>query len=77
MNENFITGNLLYLPLKYLGQGWSGSKNTRQRGSNRRGNGEEVCEGHGYSQGECESIGCCQWEESECWSAVGRGLCRN
>ena len=39
------------------------------------GNGEEVCEGHGYTQITCESISCCQWDNGQCWSAVGQDPC--
>ena len=53
--------------------GFTRSENIR--GS--RGNGEQVCEGYGYNQRECETIGCCQWDDSDCWSAVGQGPCRN
>ena len=41
------------------------------------GNGEEVCEGHGYAQITCESISCCQWDNGQCWSAVGQDPCSN
>lgn len=43
-------------------------------------NGEEACENHGYSQSTCLSIGinndCCQWDEGECWSAIGQNVCQ-
>jgi len=48
---------------------------TKRPGGNRL-NGEEACEGHGYSQGKCQSIGCCEWDDNQCWSAVGRRRCR-
>jgi hypothetical protein len=38
-------------------------------------NGEEVCEKKGYNPTECAAIGCCQFDDGECWSAVGRGSC--
>ena len=42
--------------------------------------GEEACQGHGYTQTECEAIGCCQWDDDDdgdisCWSAVGTSSC--
>merc|ERR1712183_476104 len=37
-------------------------------------NGEEVCEGHGFTETECMAIGCCQWDDA-CHSNVGRGEC--
>ena len=42
--------------------------------------GEAACEGHGYTQTECEAIGCCQWDDDDdgdisCWSAVGTSSC--
>lgn len=40
-------------------------------------NGEQVCEGHGYSAHECWSISCCQWDDGECWSSVGTSSCKN
>ena len=40
-------------------------------------NGEEVCEGHGYPQITCESLSCCQWDNGQCWSAVGQDACSN
>ena len=40
-------------------------------------NGEEVCEGHRYSRAECEAINCCQWDDGECWSSVGKDPCDN
>ena len=50
-------------------------------GTAHQGNGEEVCEMHGYSESECLAIGCCQWDPTTdngagaCWSAVGRDPC--
>jgi len=38
-------------------------------------NGEAVCEGKDFSQRQCLDVGCCYWEEGECWSAVGRNKC--
>ena len=40
--------------------------------------GEQVCQGHGFDETECLSIGCCQWDPSTpegCWSAVQNGVC--
>ena len=44
-------------------------------------NGEEACEGHGYDEAQCLSVGCCHWNptsdpSSRCWSDVGRNECR-
>jgi len=38
-------------------------------------NGEEACENHGYSKNECNNIGCCNFDDGECWSSVGQDLC--
>jgi hypothetical protein len=38
-------------------------------------NGEEQCEGHGYSSEQCSAVGCCHWDGAGCWSAVGDGPC--
>ena len=40
-----------------------------------QGNGEEVCEGHGFSPAECVAISCCEWDDGDCWSAVGQDQC--
>ena len=37
--------------------------------------GEDVCEGHNYGKTKCLSLGCCEWEDSGCWSRVGRRPC--
>jgi hypothetical protein len=37
--------------------------------------GEAVCEEHGYDEDACAAIGCCQFDDGECWSAVGRSPC--
>jgi len=37
--------------------------------------GEEVCEGHGFNPAQCQAIGCCQWDNGQCRSAVGVGPC--
>ena len=39
-------------------------------------NGEEVCEGHGFSFAECWAIPCCHWNDGECWSSVGQDQCQ-
>merc|ERR1712037_643842 len=39
------------------------------------GNGECMCEEHGYNQNQCLQIGCCSFDNGECWSAVGSGQC--
>ena len=40
-------------------------------------NGEQACENHEYTQSECYSIGCCDWDQgyNQCWSAVGSASC--
>ena len=38
-------------------------------------NGEESCENNGYNEDECNDIGCCHYDDDECWSAVGNGAC--
>ena len=40
-------------------------------------NGEDTCEGHGFSPEQCESIGCCHynWDYNYCFSSVGRDIC--
>jgi len=38
-------------------------------------NGEEACEGKGYTPVECQDIGCCHWNDGECWSSVGTDSC--
>ena len=39
------------------------------------GAGEEVCEGQGFNQEECEAIACCEWDAQKCWSGVGNDPC--
>ena len=38
-------------------------------------NGEEACEERGYGIQECLSVGCCEWDDGECFSAVEDGPC--
>merc|ERR1719186_522471 len=38
-------------------------------------NGEQVCEGHNFGKERCESIGCCHYDDGQCWSSVGTGSC--
>jgi len=44
-------------------------------------NGEAVCEGKGYNQETCESIGdnCCHYNQSDgqCWSSIGQDKCQD
>mmetsp|Transcript_33836 Transcript_33836/g.55873 ORF Transcript_33836/g.55873 Transcript_33836/m.55873 type:complete len:310 (+) Transcript_33836:2-931(+) len=35
---------------------------------------EAVCEGHGYSRAQCSRLGCCAYEDGECWAIDG--VCR-
>jgi len=37
--------------------------------------GEEACEERGYGIQECLSVGCCEWDDGECFSAVEDGPC--
>ena len=39
---------------------------------------EQICEGHGFNQKQCESIPgtCCHWDDGDCWSDVGNGKCK-
>ena len=39
--------------------------------------GEQACEGHGYEPDVCASIGCCQYDDGQCWSAVGTDPCQS
>lgn len=34
---------------------------------------EAVCEGQGYNEPQCVALGCCEWDDQQCW-AVG-GVC--
>lgn len=38
--------------------------------------GEEICEGHNYNQQKCISIGCCKYDDNECFSSVGKNECQ-
>jgi len=38
-------------------------------------NGEEACENKGFNEDECYDVGCCEWDEDQCWSSVGTGEC--
>ena len=53
----------------------SGFEGPRLGGPRHQGNGEEVCEGHGFSPAECVAISCCEWDDGDCWSAVGQDQC--
>ena len=37
--------------------------------------GELACEAQDLSFDECKAVGCCQWDNEMCWSAVGTGEC--
>lgn len=41
------------------------------------GAGEDCCEGHGYSENDCNSVGCCHFDQEtqQCWSSVGLQQC--
>jgi hypothetical protein len=45
-------------------------------------NGEEACEGHGFTEAECLAVGnkCCHWNPEtgpggQCWSDIGKSVC--
>ena len=38
-------------------------------------NGEDACENQEFGYSECMDVGCCHWDDGECWSAVGEGMC--
>ena len=37
--------------------------------------GEKACEGKGLSKTQCQAVGCCTWDDGQCWSAVRNNLC--
>jgi len=37
--------------------------------------GEKACENMGFDQSACAAVGCCQFDDGQCWSAVGDDLC--
>jgi hypothetical protein len=39
--------------------------------------GETVCEGHGFEADVCNSRGCCEFDDGECWSVVGTDPCNS
>ena len=63
---------------KGVGKGNSGDQNSncvRRILTSSGRDGETVCENKNYSQSECDAIGCCQFDDGECWSAVGPNTC--
>lgn len=38
-------------------------------------NGEMVCENQDHNESTCQMLGCCQWDDGECWSSVGTEPC--
>jgi thiol-disulfide isomerase/thioredoxin len=36
---------------------------------------EIVCEGHGYSESDCQAIPCCSFQDRQCWSSIGEHPC--
>ena len=38
-------------------------------------NGEKACENMGFDQSACDAVGCCNYDDGKCWSAVGADLC--
>jgi thiol-disulfide isomerase/thioredoxin len=41
------------------------------------GSGEFVCEGHEFNEEACLKLGCCSFDDGECWSAVGTRPCES
>jgi hypothetical protein len=37
--------------------------------------GEEACEQKGFGESECTAVGCCQYDDALCWTAVGNDPC--
>merc|ERR1712083_1107067 len=52
----------------------SGSKTTAKSTSTNL-TGEQACEGKGLSKTQCQAVGCCSWEDGQCFSAVRNNLC--
>ena len=44
-------------------------------GSGENDNAEHVCERHGFTFSQCDALGCCEWDDGECWSRVGTCPC--
>jgi hypothetical protein len=38
---------------------------------------EATCEGHGFTQNECDALFFCEWDDGACFSAVGSNPCPN
>lgn len=38
-------------------------------------NGEEACENKGFGIEKCAEVGCCHWDDGQCWSSVGKNSC--
>ena len=38
-------------------------------------NGEETCENKGFDPSACTAVGCCVYDDGQCWSAVGTAPC--
>jgi len=38
-------------------------------------NGEVACERQGFNPAQCKAVGCCEWDDGQCWSAVGNRPC--
>ena len=32
--------------------------------------GEDACEGHGFTPERCAAVGCCEFNDGQCWSGV-------
>lgn len=56
------------------GKGKGGCKNNCECEKSEQ-NGEEVCENHGYNENDCNNVGCCHFDDGECWSSVGTNMC--
>ena len=59
----------------YTGGVWSDDEDSNDENSTGLQGCEVVCEGHGYGQSQCEDIVGCQYDDGECWSAVGANPC--
>ena len=38
--------------------------------------GEDACEGQKFNEEQCLAVGCCEWDDDMCWSAVGKKDCK-
>jgi len=38
-------------------------------------NAEKACENNGFNKNECLAVGCCEWDDGDCWSRAGTSDC--